>query len=139
MFSLSGVKNILFDVSSEEDEKYTKAINIPQYLPKNEKPSLYSLCDTYKYEKLMEEIKNSKISDEEKQFLFLASARHIVFNYSKIADYYAHASKTMQELMEKQALVILDIDDAIANGYVRLSKNIDKIMRDSGRLASTSL
>ena len=55
-----------------------------------------------------------------------------MFNYSLIADYYAHASKEMQELMEQSALVILDIDDAIANGYVKLSSDIEKIMNTTG-------
>ena len=41
--------------------------------------------------------------------------------------------------MEDSALVILDLNDAIANGYIRLSKNIEKIMRETGRLAGTSL
>jgi hypothetical protein len=129
----------LFGVEEEVDEKYTAKVDIPQYLPKNEKPSVHSLCNTYKYEQLMSEIKAAKIPEEEKQFLYLAAARHIVFNYSKIADYYAHSTKTTQELMEKSALIILDIDDAIANGYIKLSKNIEKIMRETGRLANTSL
>lgn len=129
----------LFGVEEEVDEKYTAKVDIPQYLPKNEKPSIHALCDTYKYEQLLSEIKAAKIPEEEKRFLYMAAARHIVFNYSKIADYYAHSSKTTQELMEKSALIILDIDDAIANGYIKLSKNIEKIMRETGRLASTSL
>ena len=129
----------LFGIEDEVDEKYTAKVDIPQYLPKNEKPSIHSLCNTYKYEQLMSAIKSAKIPEEEKQFLYLAASRHIVFNYSKIADYYAHASKTTQELMEQSALIILDIDDAIANGYIKLSKNIEKIMRETGRLASTSL
>lgn len=129
----------LFGVEEEVDEKYTAKVDIPQYLPKNEKPPIYALCDTYKYEQLLSEIKAAKIPEEEKRFLYMAAARHIVFNYSKIADYYAHSSKTTQELMEKSALIILDIDDAIANGYIKLSKNIEKIMRETGRLASTSL
>ena len=37
--------------------------------------------------------------------------------------------------MEQSALVIIDIDDAIAGGYVRLSKNIEAIMNQSGRKA----
>ena len=80
----------------------------------------------------MANIKNSNVSEEEKKFLKLAASRHIVFNYAKIADYYAHASKEMQELMEQSALVILDIDDAIANGYVKLSKDIERILEESG-------
>ena len=37
----------------------------------------------------------------------------------------------MQRLMEQSALVIIDIDDAIANGYVRLSTTIDKLIEES--------
>ena len=129
----------LFGIEEEVDTKYTAKVDIPQYLPKNEKPRIGELCDTYKYEKLCMDIKSSKLPEEEKEFLLLAATRHIVFNYSKIADYYAHSNKQMQELMEDSALVILDLNDAIANGYIRLSKNIEKIMRETGRLAGTSL
>ena len=65
----------------------------------------------------------------------MAATRHLVFNYARIADYYAHASKDVQKLMEQSALVIIDLDDAIANGYVKLSENIKKIMMESGRQA----
>lgn len=129
----------LFGVEEEVDTKYTAKVDIPQYLPKNEKPSLSDLCDTYKYEKMCMAIKSSKLPEEEKKFLLLAATRHIVFNYSKIADYYAHSNKEMQELMEDSALIIIDLNDAIAKGYVRLSKNIEKIMKETGRLAGTSL
>lgn len=124
----------LFGIEEELiDDKYTKSVNIPQYLPKNEKPSIYDLCDCRKYQQLVSEINASNIPENEKEFLRNAASRHIVFNYSKIADYYAHSSKEVQELMEKSALVIIDIDDAIANGYVKLSKNIEKIMKETGR------
>ena len=36
--------------------------------------------------------------------------------------------------MEQSGLVILDIDDAIAKGYVKLSKRLEEIRRD-GKLA----
>lgn len=126
----------LFGIEEEAvDSKYTGKVSIPQYLPKNEKPSLYSIFDTRKYESLVAEINASSLPEEEKEFLRLAATRHIVFNYSKVADYYAHSDRAMQQLMEKSALVIIDIDDAIANGYVKLSKNIEKIMRTTGRPA----
>ena len=67
-------------------------------------------------------------SDEEKKFLRFAASRHIVFTYSKIADYYAHASAEMQSLMEESALVIIDMDDAIANGYVVLSEKMQQLI-----------
>lgn len=113
-----------------DDTKYSRAIRIPQYEPKNEKPVLASVYDTTKYSKLMARINKSGVSEEEKKFLKFAASRHIVFNYSKIADYYAHASKEMQELMEESALVILDIDDAIANGYISLSKKMQQLIEE---------
>lgn len=124
----------LFDIDMNKviDAKYTKKVDVPQYLPKNRKPDIMELCNDTKASKLINEIKNSNVTEEEKNFLIKAARRHYVFNYSKIADYYAHSNKEMQELMEKSALVIIDINDAIANGYVKLSKNIEKIMEESG-------
>lgn len=120
------------------DDKYTTKVNIPQYLPSAEKPPLEALFDDKKYRELMTAISLSSVSEEEKAFLRLAASRHIVFTYAKIADYYAHSGPEMQKLMEQSALVIIDIDDAIANGYVRLSKNIEKIMKATGRQAGES-
>ena len=47
---------------------------------------------------------------------------------TKIADYYAHSNTDMQNLMEQSALVILDVDDAIANGYIKFSKGVLKLL-----------
>ena len=123
----------LFDIANntEEDTTYTTKTSVPQYEPHNECPSVYSLCDIRKYEKLVYEINSSNISDEDKEFLKLAATRHIVFNYSKIADYYCYASKEVQQLMEDSALVLIDIDDAIVNGYVKLDKKLTKMAADA--------
>lgn len=132
--------NKLFDIQIEEaDSIYTKKVTPPQYLPSRQKPNIMSLCNDTKANKLINKIKNSNVTDEEKQFLINAAKRHLVFNYSKIADYYAHSNKEMQELMEESALVIIDINDAISNGYVKLTKNIEKIMEDTGRKAGKSI
>ena len=50
--------------------------------------------------------------------------RHSIFNYAKIADYYAHATKEMQELMEKSALVIIDYDKSIECGFTKLTQDL---------------
>lgn len=113
-----------------DDTKYSRAIRVPQYEPSNEKPTLESVYDLTKYSKLMARINKSNVSEEEKKFLKFAATRHIVFTYSKIADYYAHADKEMQELMEESALVILDMDDAIANGYVALSEKMQQLISE---------
>ena len=125
----------LFEIEKKtamgDDTKYSRAIRVPQYNPSEIKPHIDSLLDYSKYSKLLANIKNSNVSEEEKKFLKLAASRHIIFNYAKIADYYAHSDREMQKLMEQSALVILDIDDAIANGYVKLSKDIEKLINDS--------
>ena len=130
MRSLFGT-NVKIDKYTSYD---TKTL-IPHYNPSNEMPPIEGLIDTEKYSKLIREINNSTVSDEEKKFLKFAAARHIVFHYNYIADYYAGASSEMQNLMEQSALVILDINDAIANGYVKLSKDIQKILEESGEIA----
>jgi len=128
----------LFEVERKtamgDDTKYSRAIRVPQYNPSESKPHIDSLLDYSKYSKLLANIKNSNVSEEEKKFLRLAASRHIVFNYAQIADYYAHASKEMQELMEQSALVILDIDDAIANGYVKLSAKMNQLVDEAKAL-----
>ena len=75
-------------------------------------------------DELLAKIEASNVSPDEKEFLRQAAARHTVFDYAKIADYYAHASKEMQELMEDSALVIIDFGKAIEKGYIRLSDEI---------------
>ena len=113
-----------------DDKKYSRAIKIPQYNPSEEVPKLESMIDLEKYSKLIYTINKSNVSEEEKKFLRFAASRHIVFNYALIADYYAHASAEMQGLMEQSALVILDINDAIANGYVKLSEKMKQLVEE---------
>lgn len=120
------------------DTKYSRAISIPQYEVKGDRPFIEELYSNEKVIKLLEHIKKSGVSEEEKKFLTIAAYRHYVFNYSRIAEYYASASKEMQELMEESALVIIDIDDAIKNGYVKYSKRIQQIIEDSKKAKEES-
>lgn len=112
------------EFKDESEKKYSSKIEAPIYEPKNIKPHLLELCDRVKFNRLVGEINESSLSDEEKKFLKLSAARHLVFNYEKIADYYAHSSKEMQLLMEKSALVIIDFEKAIQLGYVKLCDEI---------------
>ena len=106
------------------DEKYTTKVEIPQYEITGEEPLINELFDDEKTNKLINKINNSNVSQEQKDFLIKAAYRHNVFDYSKIAEYYAHQDKEMQELMEDSALIIIDFDDAIKNGYVQLRSEI---------------
>lgn len=117
----------LFGNEFQEDEnekKYSSKIEAPIYEPKNIKPHILELVNKEKTHRLMREIDNSNLSIEEKTFLMDSARRHNVFNYEKIADYYANSNKEMQNLMEKSALVIIDFEKAIQLGYVKLCDEI---------------
>lgn len=115
----------------ENDDTYTKNVNIPQYEVTGEKPKVKDLYNDEKCKNLVFEIENSNLSDEEKNFLIKAASRHIVFNYRNIAEFYANASKECQELMEKSALVIIDYDNALRNGYIELNEEMDKLLENN--------
>lgn len=110
----------------EEEQKYSSKIEAPIYEPKNLKPHIFELVDKSKTQRLIREIDASNLDIDEKIFLIDAAKRHLVFNYEKIADYYAHSSKEMQHFMERSALVIIDFDKAIQYGYVKLCDEIKK-------------
>lgn len=112
------------DLDPQDDDKYTKKLEAPKYEITGEKPEAEELTDDTRYNELIGEIDAADIPEEEKEFLKKAAVRHIVFNYTKIAEYYAHASKEVQELMENSALVIIDYNKAIELGYVQLTKQI---------------
>lgn len=118
--------NDIFD-ENEKENSYTQKVQIPTYEPSDNKPDIKELFDDSKAFDLIEKIKAAKIPQAEKDFLMLTAGRHVVLDFQRIADYYAHSSKEIQELMEASALVIVDFNDAIANGWVNLSKKLDEI------------
>jgi hypothetical protein len=108
----------------EQESKYSTKIEAPIYEPKNKKPHVLELYDNQKTNRLINEIQQSEIPEDEKRFLIEAAKRHTVFNYERIADYYSHSSKEVQLLMERSALVIIDFEKAIQLGYVQLCEEI---------------
>ena len=115
------------DTGSFDEDKYTSVVNIPQYTPSTEYVPLLDCLDYDKYTEMIEEIDASDVNEEEKFFLRMAAGRHVSFNYKKIADYYASAGEEMQKLMERSALVIIDVGDAIKYGYAQLQSYLDEI------------
>jgi hypothetical protein len=115
---------VMFAEAQAKEQKYSTKIEAPVYEPRGERPHLMTLCDDGKTKSLIREINASSLEEEEKRFLIMAAQRHTVFNYERIANYYAHGSADMQRLMEKSALVIIDFNQAIANGYVKLCEEI---------------
>lgn len=115
------------DIDTGDGNKYTQKVDVPQYEPTGECPDIWELVDTAKADSFLEEINESKVSPEEKDFLIKATRRLYEFNYKKIAEYYAQATPEMQELMEHLALVIIDFDNAIAYGYAQLSAALEEM------------
>lgn len=115
----------------EAAEQYSRKVNVPYYEITGATPKISELFDQSKALALLDDIESDgSISEEEREFLRLAAMRHVVFNYRNIAEYYAAASPAMQGLMEDSALVIIDVDRAIANGFVNLSKAVEAIIED---------
>lgn len=118
---LLGIKDFVIepaDKESPETDLYTNKIKAPVYEPKGEKPKTTELYDLAKTMELMAEIGGKNIPEDIRVFLEFAAHRHIVFNYEKIAEFYAHAPREVQELMENSALVIIDFKKAIEKGFV---------------------
>lgn len=115
------------DIDTGDGNQYSHKVEIPQYEPTGDCPDIWELCDSAKADSFLEEINESKVSPEEKDFLIKATRRLYEFNYRKIAEYYAQATPEMQELMEHLALVIIDFDNAIAYGYAQLSAALEEM------------
>ena len=113
------------NIDDKEDENiYTQKIEIPKYEQTGIKPKINELYDTTKVDTLIEKIQSLKLHKTEEAFLIYAAYRHTVFDYSKIAEYYTHSNKEVQELMEDSALVIIDFEKAIEGGYIALNEKI---------------
>lgn len=103
------------------NDKYTNKIKIPVYVPTGPKPEI---------KELITKIDDYDIPKNEKEFLKYAAQRHIVFNFQNIAEYYAQSDKTLQELFEDSALVLIDYEKAIENGFVKKSLDIAEAFKD---------
>ena len=110
-----------------KQQKYTQKHDIIHYKPTGNKPKIEELINEAKTLDLLADILKANITQEERLFLIKAACRHLSFNYRKIAEYYASSGEEMRRLMENSALVIIDYDNAIHNGYVRLSKRIKEL------------
>jgi len=108
---------------------YTHKVNAPIYEPKGEKPSIDELANFNKAQELIADIRKASIPKEIALFLETAAARHVVFDYGKIAEFYCHADKPTQELMEDSALIIIDFKKAMQLGYVKLQEEFAEALQ----------
>ena len=114
-----------FQDKSAKKTDYTRKISSPIYEIKGKQPSIKELFDEQKYQNLKTEIEASTfLNESEKHLLLMAATRHIRFNFEMIAEFYAHASKEVQQLMENSALVVIDYDKAIELGFAKLISDL---------------
>lgn len=119
-----------FEEKVMDGGKYTRKVNTPIYTPTMSKPNICLLVDAHKTNRLIKKILQSNVSEDEKKFLIEAAHRHAIFNFELIAEYYAHSSKEMQELMEESALVVIDFDKSIELGYTKLEGKLRELFKE---------
>jgi hypothetical protein len=110
-----------------DGDAYTTKIKAPIYEIKGEKPKVSELFDDAKTRTLVAEINAAALPPDVSAFLCLAAERHTVFNFRNIAEFYAHADAQTQALFGRSALVIIDFDKAIENGFVHLTERLGKL------------
>lgn len=114
----------LLDPGSSSAGKYSGKLETPSYIPRGDAPAVEELFDEAKTKELQAEIRTADLPAEIAYFLAKAAERHTIFDFHRIADYYANASPEVQRLFEKSALVIIDFDSAIEYGFVQVHKAI---------------
>lgn len=114
----------------QPDNNYSRKVEAPIYEPSGPKPELRELADETKTKTLRAEIDAAEIPEDIKAFLRIAADRHTVFDFAKIANYYAQSDAAVQDLMERSALVIIDFKQAIELGFVKLTDRIGNLADD---------
>jgi hypothetical protein len=112
------------------DGKYTRKVESPVYEPTGPAPPLSELMDTTKTDELVAQIKAQDLPPELSRFMISAAQRHTVFRYDKVANFYAHADAPLQRLMENSALIVIDYDKAVEDGFVKLNEEVSSLFAE---------
>lgn len=123
------------DYDGPEENPYTTAVMTPQYEIVGEEPLISELYDDTKLRALHADIDAAELPEDIRYFLKVAAYRHVVINFRKVAEFYPHVSAEIQQLMEDQALVIIDFDDAMRQGYIRLKSLLAELRDEDGKQA----
>jgi len=111
----------------EGDSKYVVNVDPPVYEPRGDKPAVSQLYDETATKAIIQKVNESGLPDELKVFLTAAAFRHTVIRFDRVAEYYAHAPADVQRLFEDQALVIVDLNSAIAKGWAKMTKQMQEL------------
>ena len=127
---------------NKDETQYSRNIEIPTYQITGAEPTIAECVDVSAVKKLIKQIDESNVSEEQKEMLRICAYRHAVIHFDNIAEYYAHQDKEMQNLMEENALVIIDFDRAIEKGFVDMTDKLLRLIPDkdeSGTLDETEM
>lgn len=125
------ITDLQFKDEPEQESPYSQNTRAPIYEIVGECPRFDEMLDKTKYNQLIEQINESEASDELKQFLRFAATRHLVFNYSKVAEMYPHLSEADQELFEHSALIIIDFEQAIELGFAAFESAMQQMAEEA--------
>lgn len=132
-FDLEELAKLFDEVEADEiGESYSRKIEAPIYEITGDCPPISKLIDRSKTEDLQSEIQKADLPDDIRAFLNYAAERHTIFNFRNIAEFYAHADADVQALMEQSALVIIDFQKAIEEGFVKLTNQVAEIYAGEG-------
>ena len=114
-----------------DGEVYSAKIETPVYEPKRDTPPAISeMMDSSRAECLVAKIKTMELPDDVRKFFEFAAMRFVKFRFDNIAEYYCHATKEVQKVMEELALVIIDFDKAMELGFVKLTNTFRELMKN---------
>ena len=115
------------------NDKYSHKIQAPIYEPSETQPKINECYNNNKTIELIQHIQKTDLPEEMKDFLITASYRFTSFNYELIADYYANAKPEEQALFEDLALIVIDFNKAIQNGFVQINKEFQERLTELER------
>ena len=113
-----------------DEDKYESKGQTPIYEITSECPKITELFDNTNTERLKKLVEEQSFDEDTKEFLRICCDRFTVFNFAKIAEFFAHQSKEVQDVMEKLALVIIDYNKAIENGFVEYKLAVEDMGED---------
>jgi len=106
---------------SNGETRYSTKIESPIYEITGDKPEISECYQDSKVKELLAKIDSSGVGAEEKAMLRTCAYRFAPIRFDKMAEYYAHSNSEMQSLMEDVALVVIDFDKAIENGFIEMT------------------
>lgn len=131
------INQVSYNIKKEDKKKKSRKeetsdlmgeweLKVPFYKPK-EPPEPYEVDDLYKpysdeIDVLIDKIQNKDMRD----MLYARKAWFAEFNFSNIANYYVFQATPQEKVVfEKLALVLLDKDKLIENGFIKANKELE--------------